>query len=450
MRILIHSLNFSPEPTGVGKYTGEMAQWLAEQGHDIGIVTAPPHYPQYRIFDGYSSWRFAREKHASESGLPGVIEVFRCPLWIPREPRGWKRILHLMSFSLCSWPVMLRRLGWKPDVVLLLEPTICCSPGALTLARVCGAIAWLHVQDFEVDAAFSLTDFSSPRLRRWGLAIERLVVSKFDRVSAISERMVERLATKGVDPARSVLFPNWVDTSIIYPMSVPSPLRQELQISSRSTVALYSGSMGKKQGLELLIEASRRLAYRTDIQFVFCGNGSFREALVRMTENSKNVIVLPLQPTERLNHLLNLADVHLLPQLADAADLVMPSKLTGMMASGRAVLATAAPGTQLFHAVRGCGMVTPPGDVDAFTAALIQLTDDSGLRNRMGAEGRKYAITRLNRDEVLRRFEVALLEACNFSPLKTQNTRTVGADIDNREVKVVQEVAMTPEKAGDD
>jgi colanic acid biosynthesis glycosyl transferase WcaI len=144
MRILIHSLNFSPEPTGVGKYTSEMAQWLAEQGHEIGIVTAPPHYPQYRIFNGYSSWRFGREKHASESGPPGTIEVFRCPLWVPREPRGWKRILHLMSFSLSSWPVMLRRVGWKPDVVLLLEPTICCSPGALTLARLCGAIAWLH------------------------------------------------------------------------------------------------------------------------------------------------------------------------------------------------------------------------------------------------------------------------------------------------------------------
>ena len=450
MRILIHSLNFSPEPTGVGKYTGEMAQWLADQGHDIRVVTAPPHYPQYRIFDGYSSWRFGREKHASESSLPGIVEVFRCPVWVPREPRGWKRILHLMSFSLCSWPVMLRQVGWKPDVVLLLEPTICCSLGALTLARLSGAISWLHVQDFEVDAAFSLTDFSSPRLRRWVLAIERLVLSKFDRVSAISERMVERLSAKGVEPARSALFPNWVDTSIIHPMPVPSPLRQELQISPQATVALYSGSMGKKQGLELLIEASRRLAHRTDIQFVFCGDGSFREALVRMTENSENVIVLPLQPAERLNHLLNLADVHLLPQLADAADLVMPSKLTGMMASGRAVLATAAPGTQLFHAVLGCGMVTPPGDVNAFTAALIQLADDGRLRNRMGEEGRKYAITCLNRDEVLQRFEVALLEARDFSPLNSQAAATTVIDIDNRECKAVQEVAMTPGKAGDD
>jgi colanic acid biosynthesis glycosyl transferase WcaI len=443
MRILIHSLNFSPEPTGVGKYTGEMSQWLAGQGHDIRVVTAPPHYPQYRIFDGYSSWRFSREKHAFDSG---IVEVFRCPVWVPLEPRGWKRILHLMSFSLCSWAVMLRQIRWKPDVVFLLGPTICCCPGALSVARLSGAIAWFHVQDLEVDAAFSLTDFSSPHLRQWVLAIERFILSKFDRISTISERMVERLLAKGVDPARSVLFPNWVDTSIIYPIPVPSPLRQELQISPQAIVALYSGSMGKKQGLELLIEASRRLAYRTDIQFVFCGDGSFRETLVRMTENLRNVIVLPLQPAERLNHLLNLADVHLLPQQADAADLVMPSKLTGMMASGRAVLATAAPGTQLFRVMQSRGIVTPPGDLDAFTAALVQLADDRSLRNRMGKEGRNYAITCLNRDEVLRGFEVSLLKARGFSPLNISAT-AAAVDIDNR---AVEEVSMTTGKAGDD
>jgi colanic acid biosynthesis glycosyl transferase WcaI len=205
--------------------------------------------------------------------------------------------------------------------------------------------------------------------------------------------------------------------------------------------------MGKKQGLELLIEASRRLAYRPDIQFVFCGDGSFRETLVRMTENLRNVIVLPLQPAERLNHLLNLADVHLLPQLADAADLVMPSKLTGMMASGRAVLATAAPGTQLFRVMQSCGIVTPPGDLDAFTAALVQLAEDRGLRNRMGKEGRNYAITCLNRDEVLRRFEVSLLKARGFSP---SNTKTAAAAVVEFDDRAVEEIPMTTGKAGVD
>src|SRR5271154_6103714 len=98
MRILIHSLNFAPEPTGVGKYSGEMAEWLAEQGHEVRVVTAPPHYPGYRVLNGYSGWRFSRSKHVPEPGRCGTVDVFRCPLWVPREPRSWKRIAHLMSF----------------------------------------------------------------------------------------------------------------------------------------------------------------------------------------------------------------------------------------------------------------------------------------------------------------------------------------------------------------
>jgi colanic acid biosynthesis glycosyl transferase WcaI len=300
-----------------------------------------------------------------------------------------------------------------------------------------------------VDAAFSLTDFSSKRLRRWVLATERYILSKFDRVSAISDRMVEKLAEKGVSPNRRVLFPNWVDTSEIYPLSSHSVLRQQLGIPSESIVALYAGSMGKKQGLELLVETSRRLAGRTDIRFVFCGDGSLREMLVQMADSLPNVTFLPLQPVEKLNQLLGLADIHLLPQLADAADLVMPSKLTGMMASGRAVLATAAPGTQLFTAVTGRGIVTPPGDIAAFTDGLIQLADDSRLREEMGREGRTYAVNYLNRDEVLRRFEASLLEAGGFRPSGTKTfvaPARVGTDSDKFLITVEN---VTSGKAGD-
>jgi colanic acid biosynthesis glycosyl transferase WcaI len=445
MRILIYSLNFWPEPTGVGKYTGEMAEWLATQGHQVRVVTTPPHYPQYRIAEDYSASRFSREMHASRRGLAGVVEVFRCPLWVPREPRGWKRILHLMSFALSSWPVMLRQLFWNPDVVLLLGPTIFCAPGALSVARLSGASAWFHIQDFEVDAAFYLADFSSRHLHRLVLAIERLVLSRFDYISAISPRMVDRLATKGVDPARSILFPNWVDPSVIHPMPVPSPLLREFQIPSDAIIALYSGSMGKKQGLELLIEASRRLASYSDIQFVFCGDGPFRPTLIRLTDNCRNVKVLPLQPAERLNHLLNLADIHLLPQLADAADLVMPSKLTGMMASGRPVLATAAPDTQLFCAVQGRGIVTPPGDVDAFVAALLQLAENQHLRSRMGVEARKYATANFNLDDVLHRFESSLLGTRGL-----RSPRLQPKVVDRNQGRAEEEVLLTPGKAGDD
>src|SRR6185437_11583549 len=144
------------------------------------------------------------------------------------------------------------------------------------------------------------------------------------------------------------------------------------------------------------------------MRFVFCGDGAYREQLERGVAGLANITFLPLQPVERLNELLNLADIHLLPQRAGAADLVMPSKLTGMLASGRAVIATAAAGTQIASAVEGHGMVVAPGDVEAMAQAALLLAENAALRNRMGDAARGFAVRELARDPVLLRFEAAL------------------------------------------
>ena len=139
---------------------------------------------------------------------------------------------------------------------------------------------------------------------------------------------------------------------------------------------MYAGTMGRKQGLEILAEAAGRLSGREGLRFVFCGEGPGKLILSDLTAHLANVQWIPLQPCARLNDLLNLADIHLLPQKADAADLVMPSKLTGMLASGRPVVATSRPGTQLAEAVEGRGIAVEPADTTAFARAIEQLADD--------------------------------------------------------------------------
>ena len=424
MRILIYGLNFYPEPTGIGKYTGEMANWLAGRGHEVRVVTAPPYYPQWRTFPGYSSRWYTRERFRLHSDNGKTldaqlaqgpdVEVLRCPIWVPENPKGAKRLFHLASFGLSSVPAIMRQAGWSPDIVLLVEPTLFCALQTLLVARWSGAKAWLHIQDFEVDAAFKLGDLSSSWVRESAFAVERRMLAGFDRVSVISNKMVDRLCAKGVNPSRCILFPNWVDTREIYPLAGPSPFRNELGITESSVVALYSGSMGKKQGLSLLVEAARKLSHHPGLRFVFCGEGPDRQILVDDSMDLPNVTLLPVQPVGRLNDLLNLADIHLLPQLSDAADLVMPSKLTGMMASGRAIVATANPGTQLFGALEGMGFVTPPGDVDALVSSLLRIAEEPSLRERLGQEARKHAISHLNRDEILYRFEQSMLSVCGI------------------------------------
>jgi len=403
MRILIIGINYAPELTGIGKYTGEMAEWLAYRGHDIRVVTAPPYYPAWQVWAGYSSWKYRLEY------LEGV-SVYRCPLWVPKRVSGIKRLVHLASFAISSIPALFVQVLWKPHVVINIAPAFLTAPAALLAARLSGAKSLLHIQDFELEAAFALGLIKISFLQRLAGSLESWIIRSFDRVSTISHRMLENLWEKGIARSRSLLFPNWVDTNEIYPLKKHSPMRDELGISHDTVVALYSGNMGQKHGLEILVDAAQKLKSNRKIRFVLCGEGVAHSITQIMTSELLNVKLLPLQPAEKLNDLLNLADIHLLPQRADVADLVMPSKLTGMLASGRPVVATAHLGTEVARVVKSCGIVVAPGDADAFADALLWLAEHSEERQKLGSAGRDYAVKHMSKETILSGFENYLLE----------------------------------------
>jgi colanic acid biosynthesis glycosyl transferase WcaI len=411
-RILLYGINFAPELTGIGKYTGELAAWLAERGHQVRVVTAPPYYPAWKIAAGFKNgWRteiINPSNATARGGIRHSLVVYRCPLWVPAQPGGLKRLMHLASFALSSLLVMLRQVLWRPDVVWVVEPALFCAPTAVAVARLCGAKVWLHVQDFEVDAAFDLGLLKRQLVRRWVTVAERGLMRRFDVVSTISQHMHQRLLNKGVEPAQALLAPNWVDLA---QFALPSSegvaaYRRELGITNGAVMALYSGNMGGKQGLELLADVAQLCS---EVAFVFCGNGAGRADLVARCAGLTNVRFLDLQPAERLPNLLATADIHLLPQRAEAANLVMPSKLTGMLASARPVVATAHPGTELANVVQTCGLVVPPGNAVAFAHAVRTLAGDAALRETLGATGFLYAQHHLNREAVLQKFESDLL-----------------------------------------
>jgi len=102
--------------------------------------------------------------------------------------------------------------------------------------------------------------------------------------------------------------------------------------------------------------------------------------------------------------------VHLLPQIAGAADLVLPSKLTNMLASGRPVLTTAEPGTGLACEVIDCGLSVTPGLVNEFCHVLTELLDDEKRRADYGIEARARAEKRWSYNAILGDFESQLVE----------------------------------------
>ena len=406
MRLLIYSLNYTPELTGIGKYTGELGEWFSRRGHDVRVITGIPYYPEWKVSKNYRWWTY------KEENILGCT-VIRCPVWVPSRPSAVKRILHLVSFALSSMPMAIREAFWKPDIIFVVEPPLFCSPIAWIVSVISRASSWLHIQDFEVDAAFDLGLIKANWLKQLVLLIERGVIQRFDRVSTISNAMIQRLKNKGVSESRRLLFPNWVDTHKIFHITGGNSLRTELGIDNNHIIALYSGNMGEKQGLEIIIDAAKILINEPQLKFVMCGDGAAYNRLRILGQDVSNIQWLNLQPVERLNELLNIADIHLLPQRADAADLVMPSKLTGMLASGRPVVATANPDTEVWQVVQKCGVTVSPGDAKSFADAILLLANDSDKRAKLGCAARQYAEQQFDHDVVLSCFEKELVLLAN-------------------------------------
>jgi colanic acid biosynthesis glycosyl transferase WcaI len=208
-----------------------------------------------------------------------------------------------------------------------------------------------------------------------------------------------------------MLFPNWVDTENFRPLPEPVPLRAELGISEARCVALYSGSMGRKQGLQHVIAAARILSASPDTSplFVLAGAGPMRSELEHMAQDLANVRFLPLQPADRFNEFLNVGNIHLLPQQRDASDLVMPSKLLAILAAGRPVVATALVDSEIARTLVDAGVVTPPEDPPALAAAISALAADPSRRQSMGEAATRLARSTMHSEMILRRAEATLV-----------------------------------------
>lgn len=394
MKLLILGLNHAPEPVGIGPYTTGLAQGLARRGHDVHVLAGKPYYPQWQPYPGQPRGRTTTREDA--------VAITRVPHYIPRQPSGARRIAHHLSFAASvTGPALSAAARMRPDLVFTIAPSLLSVPVAALAARRAKAPLWLHVQDFEVEAAFAtgLLDEKSATARL-GRSVENRILGMADFASSISPQMCERLAAKGFGAHQLYQLRNWSNAAFDFATANSSDYRREWGLGDRK-VALYSGNIANKQGLEIVIEAARQLQHRRDLAFVICGEGPNRERLQALAAGLDTIQFHDLQPAARMADFLSLASVHLLPQIVGAADLVLPSKLTNMLASGRPVVATAAPGTGLFNEVEGCGINSAPGDATAMAGAIARLLDDPALAATLGAAAQRRATERWSQDAII-------------------------------------------------
>jgi colanic acid biosynthesis glycosyl transferase WcaI len=409
LNILIYSIFFWPELTGISKYTGEMAFWLASRGHSVDVITALPHYPAWRVDDDYRKHSFMTEQNEG-------VRIFRAPLYLPRNGKVTTRSRILTETTFATNALR----WWTPKLFQNYDVLFCvCPPLQLSFASwfysMFRGVPWvLHVQDLQVDAAIRLDMLKNKGLGSLLFSAENFLLKRATYVSTITESMRSRLIDKGVAREKTFVFPNWSDTTFVRPLERLNPMRQTLGVAPDEIVVLYAGNMGEKQGLELVLAAAERLRSNSRFKFRMVGAGAARERLEQEAKERRldNVAFYDLFPWEDMPSLLAAGDIHLVVQKREAADLVMPSKLTNILSAGRVSLATADPGTALHQVLteHQAGVVVEPGVLETFVAALEKLAHDKTMRESMGKNARVYAETFLERDAVLTRFETQLAD----------------------------------------
>lgn len=408
MRILVYGLNYYPELTGIGKYNTEMCEWLAARNHDVRVISAPPYYPEWKVNKNYSSWLYRIENHNN-------VKIYRSPLFVPKNPKLLSRILHLLTFAVSSFPILIWQIFWRPNIVITIEPTLFCTPGALIFSLFSRAKTVLHIQDFEIDAMLGLGMTNKSILTSFAEKVECWLMKKFYLISSISNKMCEHARAKLNNKNEVYLFPNWADINFINPDEDALYYRKLWNIPKSTIVLLYAGNLGKKQGLNIIIDAAYQLQHSVNCIFIVVGSGAhYNELVIKANElKLSNIRFYPLQRYCDLPKLMLLADLHLIIQRKGLANVVLPSKLTSILSSGGTSLITTESGTELGDLCENypeIAIQVKPENISAFTGAITRWCKTFDFKNKSSNNtARKYAEIHIDKEKILADFETKLL-----------------------------------------
>ncbi|KQR03537.1 glycosyl transferase family 1 [Arthrobacter sp. Leaf141] len=329
LRITILGINYSPEPSGNAPYTTSLAEGLKAAGHVVHVVTGYPHYPEWDLKQGYSGW-------SSEEEINGV-SVRRLRHHIPRKPTAIGRIHMELSFGL---RLMFAR--WhKPDVVLVVSPALfSCALAMIRIrSRPNRPAVGIWIQDLYSRGVVE-TGTGGGKLGQFATAVESKILRSADGVAAIHDRFKRHMVKALHVPEPSVeVIRNWTHLPAS-PTSGAAELRQRLGWQPDDVIVLHAGNMGKKQGLENVIEAAKVAdERRSRVRFVLMGDGNQRKQLEASAAGITNISFVDSLPDVEFQLALVAADVLLVNELPGVKDMAVPSKLTSYFNAGVPVIA---------------------------------------------------------------------------------------------------------------
>lgn len=426
MRCLVVSPVFPPEPVVSSQTSAQVAEAMADHGHEVTVLTAFPSRPAGKLYPGYSRKPYQRQTERNG------IEVVRCFSLISAESRMLSRFLENVSFGLTSgWIALTMR---RPDVLYANTWPIFATGLLVLVARLRRIPLVMSVQDVYPESLVSQKRLrpDSPLVHLLRRIDTRIARSCHD-VIVISESFATVYGEqRGVPREKLHLVPNWVDGRSVTPdADAGRRYRSERNLPADAFVAVYGGNVGVAAGVETVVEAFRSLGDLPQVRLIIAGGGSNLPACRELAEQvgGQRVVFHTPYLLEENSMVLGAADVLVLPTRGNQSMASVPSKLLAYMLAAKPIIAVALPRSDLADTIErsGCGWVVEPEAPDRLAAAIREVSGLSPAElARRGQAGREFALRNFTREACLPRV-VEILERAAGRPAGQRITSSTSA-----------------------
>lgn len=394
MRILIISIAFDPELIGNAPLVTELAKDLGNQGHQVTIITGFPQHGLSEIPERYRRKLFLKEEFDG-------VRIIRCYNYASAQKSFLNKMLSYVSFPLSS--TLSGLIAGEYDIIFTLSPPLWLGLSAYLIGKTKGIPFVYNVQDLFPEAAVKLGALSNEYAINFFEKLERFVYTKAKCVPVICDFFRDSIVSKGIPNHKVVVIPNWVDTDFIHPMEKNNEFREENDIGGKFVV-LYSGTIGFSQPLEIVLECAKSMANNPEILFVIVGTGVKKEQLQEQAKQMslKNIKFFDSQPRSKLPVLLASADVSLVMLKTGIATVSLPSKIYGIMASGRPIIASLDKNSDAWNIIEEAqsGFWVEPENAGKLVETIEILYRNRELCVKYGANGRKYVVENNSRKKI--------------------------------------------------
>ena len=398
MKVLLITNFFAPEKTGIGVTATDCAKFISDLEHEVVVVTGMPYYPEWKVHRQYRGKLFYNE---TIEGIP----VKRSWLYVPRQPSTLKRIIHEISLSGMAF---FRALCIPGDLILCISPALSLAFVSAILSKIKRKKFWCSIKDIQPDAAIDLGMLKNKWIIKFSKFMESFVYNTAEKIIVLSDGMKQNIANKGIAEEKIAVVPDSIDISelSVEPNS-GSRFRKANSLEDKFLV-LYSGNLGIKHNVELIVECAKELQKETEIYFAVVGRGAAQESLERKIEDYQleNIKLYPLVEREDLGDMLCSADLLLAPQKREVVDIVVPSKLLAYLTSKRPIIASVNSSSEAARLLTkyNAGVVTEPENSKDLAQAILSCRENPQWAAKLGEAGFNLVASSFDHSVILKRY----------------------------------------------